>query len=1022
MASDKPSPSNDAGRSAFEPTIAQPGQELGETIDSVDATRDTSISVDGELERGSSKSRPPAATAVRAIGAAPRRFGDYEIECELARGGMGVVFRARQLSLNRPVALKMILASQLASADDVQRFYVEAEAAARLDHRGIVPIFEVGEHEGQHFFSMGLVEGGSLADAARKGPVAPRRAAELMRQVAKAVQYAHARNIVHRDLKPANILLDLGGCPKVTDFGLAKNVEGNSGLTATGQIMGTPSYMPPEQAAGKVQEVGPLADVYSLGAILYFLLTGRPPFDGASVMETLQQVLNQEPVSPRCNNEVVDIDLETICLTCLRKEPERRYASAGELAEELRRYLDGEPISARPVGRAERTWKWARRNKGLSTGLATAILALLIGSGVATWQAIEATRAEGLANDEKLKAVAETKRATNAEQKARADRTAAINAKRKSAAKAALANDVSLFLTQDLLAQADPDLQPDPNVTLRAVVDRAAEKIKDGRFANEPETAAAIHHTLGATYIRLAQPAKAEAHLKQAIELRRKTLGADHRDTLKSQFALSFAYASSKDVHKGKAAFRLCEDLYPRQRRILGDHDPDTLATLVRLAVFYRATGYQKKSRDLLERGYSAARKHLNDGDRTLLLLRQNLALTYVSTLDVKKARDFNLEAYNAAVALFGKAAPHSIISMTELGRSYLESNEVKRALPLLKEALSLTRKHANTDYHAETLPPRFLLIRALAAARQQEEALKELAAWRLEQQTLIKKGPRFSLKDVRYIAQLDTELGQPKKALPLLHSALFTRQALREKHDAIYVMQARAEAFAADGQWKSAASTLGTLNYLLNHLVADVPPAIVPFSVPLAEIQLEAGDFDKARKRFAAALKLCREYRSAGDPLTLRALWGLARALDRLGRYQDAAPIHAEAVALARETPVTWYRGHGGASRRYAIAFDASATGKGSRQLADILAAQTWNHLHRNQSRSGEATAREALAIFKRLGDDDWHIASVRALLGTALFQRKNDTEAEALLTAVFRRHDEASLKHVARSPAPGR
>ena len=245
-------------------------------------------------------------------GRQPQRFGDYELEREISRGGMGVVYQARQLSLNRSVALKMILSAQFTSRADVQQFYFEAESAAKLDHSGIVPVYEVGEHQGQYFFSMGLVLGGSLTDLVQDGPLPPRRAAELVREVAELVQYAHARNIVHRDLKPANVLLDEHGQPKVTDFGLAKNVEQDSGRTATGQVMGTTAYMPPEQAAGKMDEVGPLSDVYSLGAILFYLLTGRPPFEGNSLVETLQLVVGQEAVSPRQLNDQVDLDLATV--------------------------------------------------------------------------------------------------------------------------------------------------------------------------------------------------------------------------------------------------------------------------------------------------------------------------------------------------------------------------------------------------------------------------------------------------------------------------------------------------------------------------------------------------------------------------------------------------------------------------------------------------------------------------------------------------------------------------------------
>jgi serine/threonine protein kinase len=260
---------------------------------------------------------------------------------------MGFVYHARQMSLNRVVALKMILAGQLASDIEVRRFYAEAKAAANLDHPGIVPIFEVGQHEGQHYFSMGFGEGQSLSRRLAERPLPVREAAELVHRVSEAIAYAHQQGVIHRDLKPANVLLDLSGNPRVTDFGLAKKVQGESGLTGSGQIIGTPSYMPPEQAGGRQGEVGPAADVYALGATLYALVTGRPPFQAATAMDTLNQVLNDEPVPPRRLNRSVPLDLETICLKAMAKEPARRYATAGDLAAGLRRFLAGEPESSR---------------------------------------------------------------------------------------------------------------------------------------------------------------------------------------------------------------------------------------------------------------------------------------------------------------------------------------------------------------------------------------------------------------------------------------------------------------------------------------------------------------------------------------------------------------------------------------------------------------------------------------------------------------------------------------------------
>jgi WD40 repeat protein len=302
----------------------------------------------------------------------------YEIGELLGRGGMGLVFRATQTALKRPVALKIILSGAHAGAEERTRFRTEAEAVARLHDPGIVQIYDVGEQAGCPFLALEFVGGGSLADQLHGTPMAPRRAAQLILDLAEAVQHAHEQGIVHRDLKPANVLLSESGVAKITDFGLAKLLDAEQGYTRTGAVLGSPSYMAPEQAEGKARAIGPATDVYALGAILYELLTGRPPFLGASFLDTLDLVRRHDPAPPQALQPNVPLDLATICLKCLRKDPGKRYRSALALAEDLARFLSGRPIRARRVSRGEEIWRWCRREPALAALLATAVVLVLL--------------------------------------------------------------------------------------------------------------------------------------------------------------------------------------------------------------------------------------------------------------------------------------------------------------------------------------------------------------------------------------------------------------------------------------------------------------------------------------------------------------------------------------------------------------------------------------------------------------------------------------------------------------------
>jgi WD40 repeat protein len=388
------------------------GLEVPESPEPVAATRDIA---------------PLLAKTMPGNGVKLYSFGDYELLEEIARGGMGVVFRARQISLNRTVALKLITAGHLATEADVKRFQLEAEAAARLDHPNIVPIYEVGEHGGHRYFSMRLVEGGTLAEAMQRegsgkteargketaGPkAAPSRGGGQapfsivhLAKIARAVHYAHQRGVLHRDLKPGNILLDDCGEPHITDFGLAKLIEQDSSLTHSGMIMGTPSYMSPEQAEGASAELTTASDLWSLGTILYELLTGQPAFRGATPVETLRCVMEQEPVRPHTLNSTVDRDIETITLQCLEKDPARRYASAAALADDLEHWLRHEPILARRASALERVSKWARRQPMLAAAVILLHIVLAVGLAGILWQWRQAVVARQAERAERQRAV-----------------------------------------------------------------------------------------------------------------------------------------------------------------------------------------------------------------------------------------------------------------------------------------------------------------------------------------------------------------------------------------------------------------------------------------------------------------------------------------------------------------------------------------------------------------------------------------------------------------------------------------
>ncbi len=510
---------------ASDSTVDRRDREKRNDLSTVDAR--THPQADGEEQLGLFVSEPEG---LKAAG--------YEILGELGRGGMGVVFKAQQLALNRTVALKVMKSGSFASGAELVRFQNEAEAVARLDHPHIVPIYEVSQCRGQHFFSMKLVRGTSLDRQVEYYATRPRATAKLVSIVAQAVHHAHSRGILHRDLKPANILVDEEEKPHVTDFGLAKRLEGAQEATHSGVLLGTPSYMSPEQASGSRGAISTATDVYGLGTILYALLGGRAPFAGTTLVDTLEMVRTQTPELPSALNSVVPRDLEVICLKCLEKEPQRRYQSALALTEDLERWLDGIPILARRAGAATRIFSWCRRNRALSAMAALVSLSLLSGMAGIAWKWREADR-------ERLKAEA-----------------------------------VNELLTRRLLSWASLELDPQSkNLTVRELVDRTAAQL-GGWLQGQPDVEARIRETVGGVYLSLGRDDQAAPQVEAAVRLDTELYGPRHRDTIRAINLLTLLL--DRKGQSGPAEERARTNLKTAERS-LGGNDPITLDSAERL-------------------------------------------------------------------------------------------------------------------------------------------------------------------------------------------------------------------------------------------------------------------------------------------------------------------------------------------------------------------------------------------------------------------------------------------------------